>query len=129
MADLLTAAQTQIKYAENELKSGDSGKAFTHLQKAKTFIERAAHDEGRNAEIDAAADEASNWSGTWQEAYDRWLDAADEVLIAAGKPAGREGAERGAMDREESIALAKKIGVYDELEGLWGPEPGPGVSA
>ena len=129
MADLLTAASTQIKYAENELKSGDTAKALTHLEKAKAFVTRAGNDEGKSAEITAAQDDATEWSGTWTEAYDRWLDAADEVLIAAGKPAGRDGAERGSMNREESIALAKKIGVYDELEGLWGPEPGPGVQA
>jgi hypothetical protein len=127
MADLLTAAQTQLKYAQNEAKSGDTAKALSHIAKAEGFLTRLASDEG--TDVQATQDENAEWSGTWQEAYDRWLDAADEVLIAAGKPAGRDGAERGAMDREESIALAKKIGVYDELDGLWGPEPAEGVKA
>jgi hypothetical protein len=129
MADLLTAAQTQIKYAENELRSGDTAKALTHLEKAREFVLRVATDEGKSAEVAEAEAGAEDWSGTWQEAYDRWLDASDEVLKAAGKPYGRGGEERGAMDREESIALAKKIGVYDELDGLWGPEPAEGVKA
>ena len=123
MSDLNTAAQTQLGYAQNEIKSGDIAKGLTHIEKAKAFLTRAAQDTG----TDIKAAEDADWSGTWQEAYDRWLDAADEVLIAAGKPAGRDGAERGSMDREESIALAKKIGVYDELDGLWGPET-PGAS-
>ena len=129
MSDLLTAAQTQLGYAANEAESGDTAKALTHIAKAKGFLTRLATDEGSEAALAVAGQAEEDWSGTWQEAYDRWLDAADEVLIAAGKPAGRDGAERGSMDREESIALAKKIGVYDELDGLWGPEPGEGVKA
>ena len=34
---------------------------------------------------------------TWDGEYAIFLDAADEWLKAAGKPYGREGAERGAM--------------------------------
>jgi hypothetical protein len=130
MADLLTAIQTLA----NKLIPNSKG------EKRDTYVKRLAEYSARYAGLDkVVSPEAlgdmlpdADWSGTWDEAYARWLDAADEALIAAGKPAGRDGAERGSLDRAESIAIAKRIGVFDELggdNGIWGPEPGPGVSA
>ena len=75
---------------------------------------------------------ASLRTGTWDEAYARWLEAADAELEKQGKPFGHDGAERGALNREESIALAKSIGVFDELggeNGIWGPAPDAGTIA
>lgn len=129
MADLIQAAQTQLRYAGNEYRSGDSAKGEEHLKKADAFLTRA-RTEGSTQKIAAAEPPEADWSGSWNEAYARWLDAADEALIAAGKPAGRDGAERGALNREESIAIAKRIGVFDELggeDGIWGPAT-PGAS-
>ena len=123
MSDLLTAIQT---LANKLIPNSTGDKKTTYIKRLAEYSVRLA---GADAPAVKAAVDDADWEGTWDEAYARWLDAADEVLIAAGKPAGRDGAERGAMNREESIALAKKIGVYDELDGLWGPEPGEGVSA
>jgi hypothetical protein len=69
----------------------------------------------------------------YERAKEAFLDAQDDVFIAQGKLHGREGAERASMEREEGIALAKSIGVYDVLiknyPTFFGPEPGPGESA
>lgn len=42
MADLLGAAATQIKYAANELRSGDQDATLAHIIKAQGFLARAA---------------------------------------------------------------------------------------
>lgn len=86
---------------------------------------------GLHAELDKPAVNPAAPTTTFDQAYAKFLDAADAALIAAGKPAGRDGAERGAMTRDECIALAKSIGVLDALGGpdFFGPEPPAGTLA
>lgn len=125
MSDLLTAIQTlATKLIPNS--TGDKRQAYVQ-RLADYALRLAGHTE---ASVKAGA--AVDWSGTWDEAYAKWLEASDAALIAAGKPAGHDGTERGALDRETSIALAKSIGVFDELggdNGLWGPPPDAGTIA
>jgi len=45
---------------------------------------------------------------TWDEEYAIFLDAADEYLKAAGRPYGREGAERGAMPMGTLIDICEE---------------------
>ena len=69
------------------------------------------------------------------QVYAKFLDAADAALLAAGKPAGRDGAERGALSRGQAASLIAgigpdalsilKAGGYDIL----GPEPEAGTLA
>ena len=65
----------------------------------------------------------------------RFLDAEDAVLIAQGKPAGRDGAERGSVTRDEAIAIVNGLGIPGALETLaaagygFGPEPPAGTIA
>lgn len=68
---------------------------------------------------------------TFAQALATFLDAEDKVLIERGLPHGRNGAERGAMSRDEHIALATSLGVLEALGGpdFFGPAPEPGVLA
>ena len=65
----------------------------------------------------------------------KFLDAEDAVLIARGQPAGREGAERGAVSRDEALAIVAGLGIPDALDILasggygFGSEPPKGTIA
>lgn len=59
----------------------------------------------------------AEWTGSYDDALDRWTAAADEYLIAAGKPAGHNGEPRGSIPRDTCIDIATKLGVLDELGG------------
>lgn len=67
--------------------------------------------------------------------YAMFLDAADKVLIAEGKPAGRDGAERGSLTRDQCLAIVAGLGIPNALEILaaggytFGPAPAPGTIA
>lgn len=120
--DLIAAATIQLKYAKNEIDSGDVTKGLTHIGKAQAFLYRAGQDSGKPvAEVTITVQE---WTGTWQAAYDRFIEGADELLIAQGKPAGHDGAERGSLTRKECVDLATELGVLDELGGadFFGPD-------
>lgn len=126
MSDLLTAIQT---LATKLIPNSTGDKRDKYIARLAEYAVRYA--DVAVPQVQAALPDA-DWSGTWDEAYAKWLEAADAALIAAGKPAGHDGAERGALDRETSIALAKSIGVFDELggdNGLWGPPPDAGTLA
>ena len=126
MSDLLTAARTQIEYARREIKAGTPDQATDHLDKADAFVARASSPTIAKVTEDEqnAAEDAAEWSGTFKEAYARFIEGADELLIAQGKPAGHDGEERGSLTRKECIDLATSLGVLDELGGpnFFGPE-------
>ena len=72
---------------------------------------------------------------TADQVWAKFLDAEDAVLIARGQPAGREGAERGAVSRDEALAIVAGLGIPDALDILasggygFGPEPLKGTIA
>lgn len=114
MADLITAARTQLRYAANELKSGDAKAAQEHLDKADAFLARS-----KPAVAVAVADEPTvEWTGTFDEALAKFLDALEAKQKADGVEVMVRGSYSGhAYTRAENIALAESIGVLEELGG------------
>ena len=129
MADLITAARTQLRYTANELKSGDAKAAADHLAKADAFLERAGV---HQASLVAVAEDPApvEWTGTFDEALSRFLDALEAKQKADGVEVLIRGSYSGhAYTRDENIALAESIGVLEELGGadFFGPDLGPDV--